>query len=108
MPVRFIETGMADIHRRLRRAGYLVGTDRDAFADAAGEIIGDVNHVHPFREGNGRAQAHYLGRLAERAGHRLVLARLDPAGWLHASRASHLGDYGPMREAIRAVLVDRV
>jgi cell filamentation protein len=51
--------------------------------------MGDVNYVHPFREGNGRAQLFYLERLAEHAGHPLDLARLNPRRWIEASRASH-------------------
>lgn len=54
--VRFMEVGMADVHRRLVEAEFLRGLEPDAFARAAAEIIGDINYVHPFREGNGRTQ----------------------------------------------------
>ena len=53
---QYLETGMADVHRRLSASNYLRGLAADAFAEKAGEIIGDVNFVHPFREGNGRTQ----------------------------------------------------
>ena len=82
---RFIETGMADVHRRLERADYLRRLTCAEFAEAAGPIMGDVNHVHPFREGNGRAQLQFLEQLAARAGHTLDLARIDPRRWLDAS-----------------------
>lgn len=65
---RFIETGMADVHARLVDRNQLRGLTREAFADAAAEIIGDVNYVHPFREGNGRVQALYLQQLAAKLG----------------------------------------
>jgi cell filamentation protein len=97
---RLIETGMANVHRRLETANFLAGLSRPAFARAAGEIIGDINYVHPFREGNGRTQLLYLAQLAERAGHKLDLTRLDPARWLAASRAAHGGDYTPMSAEI--------
>ena len=101
---RFIEAGMADVYRRLETADFLHGLDADAFAEAAGTIVGDVNYVHPFREGNGRTQLHYLDQLADQAGHPLDLARLDPEAWVVASQASHGGDYGPMaREIARAL-----
>jgi len=51
---------LADIHRRIGKAGYLRGSSPAEFAMEAGVIIGDVNHVHPFREGNGRTQLQYL------------------------------------------------
>ena len=66
--------------------------------------MGDVNYVHPFREGNGRTQLFYLAQLAAQAWHPLDLARLDPEGWLAASRAAHAGDYGPMAAEIARAL----
>ncbi len=101
---RYIQTGMADVHRRVLESEYLRHLSPDAFAAKAGEIIGDVNYVHPFREGNGRAQLLYLKQLAERAGHPLDLTRLSPTTWLPASEAAHLGRYDAMAAAIRAAL----
>jgi cell filamentation protein len=99
-PRRFIETGMADVHGRLVKADFLRGLKRADFATEAAKIIGDVNYVHPFREGNGRAQLAYLRQLGEQAGHKLDPRRLDPKLWIDASRASHDGDYAPMRDQI--------
>ena len=104
---RFIETGMRDVHERLVRAAFLQGLNRPNFAAAAGRIMGDVNYVHPFREGNGRTQSFYLAHLAAKAGHPLDLAQLDPRGWLAASRAAHDGDYAPMEAEISRALVRR-
>jgi cell filamentation protein len=53
---RFIEVGWADIHKRLSAADFLTHLEPTAFAAAAGKILGDINYVHPFREGNGRTQ----------------------------------------------------
>lgn len=54
---QYIQTGMADVHRRIVRAHYFKGTSQAEFAAGAGQIMGDVNYVHPFREGNGRNPA---------------------------------------------------
>jgi fido (protein-threonine AMPylation protein) len=32
------------------------GAYREAFCRSAGSILGEINALHPFREGNGRAQ----------------------------------------------------
>jgi cell filamentation protein len=80
-------------------------TSRRAFADKAGEIIGDINYVHPFREGNGRTQALYLEALARQAGHPIDLTRLVRESWMEASKAAHAGRYGPFADCIRAALV---
>ncbi len=93
-PRRFIEAGMADIRHRIVAAGYFQGTGPDTFAAGAGPILGDVNHVLPFREGNRRTQLQYLKQLAGRAGNELDLTRLERAAWLVASHRSNAGDHG--------------
>ncbi len=69
-PMRLIETGMAEIHRRIVAAGYFPGSVPDAFAEGARLLLDNVNHVHPFREGNGRTQFQYLKQLAARSNSR--------------------------------------
>ena len=71
----------------------------------AGPVLGDVNHVHPFREGNGRTQLQYLKQLAERAGHEIDLTRIERAAWLDASRRSNAGDHAAITRCIRQALV---
>jgi cell filamentation protein len=103
--LKYIETGMADVHQRLQRANYLKGLSASEFCRKAAEILGDVNYVHPFREGNGRTQLQYLKLFAEQAGHPIDLTQIPTRGWIEASRAAHQADYEPMRQAIKAVLI---
>ena len=100
---RYIETGMADVHRRLVAANFLSGLDLSAFAAGAAEIVGDINYVHPFREGNGRTQTQYLRLLADRAGHPIDLTLLDRDAWMAASRVAHRGDYSAFEAEIARV-----
>jgi cell filamentation protein len=103
---QFIAPGMTDIHRRLVVNGFFGGLSLEDFAAKAGQVLGDVNYVHPFREGNGRTQLHYLKQLCARAGHHLDLRRIDGIMWIEASRRAHHAEYSPMAEAIRAALSD--
>ena len=100
MPLRYIGTGMTDIHRRLREGNFLRGLSRSELAARAATIIGDINHVHPFREGNGRTQLQYLQQLALQAGHELDLTRFDRETWLHASGEDNAGRYEAMARCI--------
>jgi cell filamentation protein len=104
---QYIQNGVADIHRRIVAANYFKGTSQAAFADEAGRIMGDVNYVHPFREGNGRTQLLYLKQLSATAGHPLDLRHIEGDAWLAASKQSHQADYEPMSRAIRAALERR-
>lgn len=106
-PVAYIATGIANIHERLMQRKFLAGLKVDAFARQAAEIIGDLNYVHPFREGNGRTQLQYLKLLARRAGRDIDLTRLERNEWQDASRAAHVANYDPMRKAILDASVDR-
>ncbi len=101
---RFIEAGMADVRRRLGEADCLRHLSAAAFAVAAGQILGDVNYVHPFREGNGRTQLYYLEQLARQAGHQLDLRRINPERWMAASRRAHNADYRLMATEIAKVI----
>ena len=103
-PRRFIEAGMADIHRRIVAAGHFRGIGPGGFAEGAGTVLGDINHVNPFREGNGRTQLQYLKQLAARAGHALDLTWIDRAAWLDASRRSNAGDHTAMTRCVRRAL----
>ncbi len=105
---QYIGTGMQDVHGRIKKAGYIQGLNKSDFSHKAGEIIGDVNFVHPFRDGNGRTQLQYLKQLGERAGHSLDLRNLEKSKWLEASRQAHGGDsYELMASSIEAAIIDK-
>jgi len=104
---QYLETGLADVHRRLKSANMLRGLSSQDFSREAGQILGDVNYVHPFREGNGRAQLYYLEQLANQAGHPIDLSVLDPTSWISASRAAQNADYRPMSVAIGRAIKTR-
>ncbi len=79
----------------------LRGLDAETFAERAAEHIGELNAIHPFLDGNGRALRAFLEILAEQAGHHIDLARVDPRAWNDASaRSFHKLDYAPMRNII--------
>ena len=98
---------MADVHRRLVQSRFLSGLPPAGFAEQAAVIVGDINYIHPFREGNGRTQLPYLKQLADKAGHRLDLARIEGPRWIEASVLSHATDYGPMAALIGEAIVPR-
>ncbi len=105
---QYIGTGMQNVHGRIKKAGYLQGLNKSDFASKAGQIIGDVNFVHPFREGNGRTQLQYLKQLGERAGHSIDLRKLEKNKWLEASRQAHGGSsYSLMSSSIEAAIIDK-
>lgn len=102
---RYIATGMADVHRRIEAKAYLRKLSVAEFSALAGEIIGDINYVHPFREGNGRTLLLYLKQFALQAGHPLDLRRIGKDDWMEASKAAHGARFEPMGACIKAALL---
>lgn len=78
--------------------------DAAEFAKKAAHFLAEINAIHPFREGNGRVQLSFLTLLAERAGHPLALARLDPQAILAATVASFKGDEAPLASVIQDLI----
>ena len=52
----FILPYSEDLFAKLKAENYLTGLDRDSFIHRLAFYIAEINALHPFREGNGRAQ----------------------------------------------------
>lgn len=92
----YITAYAADVFDKLARTKQLRGLSREDFLPALAEAYADINAVHPFREGNGRAQRAFLQQLARDAGHPISWAGLDPAENEAASIAGFRGDLQPL------------
>ena len=97
---QYIDTSAAIIFRELHGEGCLRGLHRDAFTGRLAYYLGEVNALHPFREGSGRAQRAFFGQLARDAGFTLTWQHLDPARNVEASAAIMRGNPEPMRKML--------
>jgi cell filamentation protein len=95
-----IESYGAEIFGELADEDRLRGLDRDPFIDRLAHYLGDVNALHPFRDGNGRAQRAFFAQLAADAGYRLDWQLVDPQDNIDASAAAMQGDEAPMRSLL--------
>lgn len=85
---------------RLTADGYLATQSFERFVEGAAVFLADLNAIHPFREGNGRAQLAFMYLLSVRAGHPLDFARVDPPAFLQAMVASFSGNIEPLATAL--------
>jgi len=99
-----ITAQLAKLFRELVAANHFRGLDADAFAKAAAHFLGELNAVHPFREGNGRTQLIFLKLIAAAAGYDVNLARVDAPAMLAAMIASYHGDEAPLAKRIRGLI----
>ena len=103
---QYIDSSAAGIFRALHDEGCLRGLQHDTFVGRLAYYLGEVNALHPFREGNGRAQRAFFRQLARDAGFTLAWQHLDPARNVEASAATMRGDPEPMREILGALVRD--
>jgi cell filamentation protein len=96
----YIEREMTRVFGALSTEGELRGRSAVGFAEKAAHVMAELNAIHPFREGNGRTQNIFLSVLADRAGHPLDFARLNPQAMLAAVIVSFRGDEKPLRDLI--------
>jgi cell filamentation protein len=103
---QYIESSSAGIFRALRSENFLRGLERRPFIDRLTYYLGEVNAVHPFREGNGRTQRAFFEQLAREAGYALAWQHLDAARNIEASAAIMRGDMEPMRKMLDTLVTD--
>jgi cell filamentation protein len=60
-----------------------------------------VNALHPFREGNGRAQREFISHLALHTGYYIAWENMTRAEMLQASIEAHKGDTSKFAALIR-------
>lgn len=95
-----IPVQMEGLFATLRRDRFLAGLGRRHFIQCLAGFLSELNAIHPFREGNGRAQLTFAALLAYRAGWEMQLAQLDPGAILAAMIESFNGNEMPLRDEL--------
>jgi len=66
---------------------------RSEFLMEAVRFLGELNAIHPFREGNGRAQLAFLGLIGATFNHPFAFERIDKDAFLQAMIESFFGRF---------------
>jgi fido (protein-threonine AMPylation protein) len=88
-----IPAQMGGLFRSIRGGEAFVEKSRSEFLREAARFLGEINAIHPFREGNGRAQLAFLGLIGTKAGHPFAFERIDRNTFLQAMIESFLGKF---------------
>lgn len=84
MPLR-IEPEAKKLFAQLKRENYLKGLSFEQMVKRLAFYLGEINILHPFREGNGRTQRSFIMQLAKQAGYHLDFSHLTPDEMIEAS-----------------------
>ncbi len=91
-----IEGELAGVFQNLARDGFLKGLSRRDFAHKMGILFAEINRIHPFREGNGRAQRQFVRQLSNSVGYKLHFEVVSKERLVQASILSASGNVDMM------------
>jgi fido (protein-threonine AMPylation protein) len=101
-----IASAAAPIFQKLAEEKHLSGLGPTAFSERAAHYLGELNALHPFREGNGRAQREYVSHLAHAAGYYIAWENVKQPEMLEASIDSFKGRTSKLAAIICGNLFD--
>lgn len=74
---QYIESNLEILLGKLKSENYLANDSSDLFVEKMAYYMAELNIIHPFREGNGRAIREFLRQLAFRNGYELNWYKVD-------------------------------
>lgn len=101
----FIEKELNRLFLKLKSENFLKDCTEDNIAARAAYYLGEINAVHPFREGNGRTQREFIRELLLPTGFYVDYSRCNAKMMLYASINAFAGDYTLMTELFDRCIV---
>jgi cell filamentation protein len=100
-----IDMGLDEALKPIRDSYVLRGSTAEQFAERAGQVMAELNYVHPFREGKGRAQEAFIAELGRHYGHEVDFTVITKPRIIEASIET---TNDPSSAAMKHVLEDAV
>ena len=91
-----IDAEQRRIFAQLKKEHHLSGLSRDEFIKRIAWLAGELNALHPFRDGNGRAIRAFLVLLSQHAGYELDYSRVSKDELIEADAMGFMGDIEAM------------
>jgi cell filamentation protein len=100
-----IEAEANKLFGKLVEEKVLVDLPLPAFVQRLAYYYCELNVIHPFRDGNGRAQRLFFELLAINAGFGLDWAKVERSEWVAANIAGYAGDLQPLQALFERIAV---
>ena len=84
-PPNLINRELDKVFAKIKEKNMLKETDREKVFDNLAYVMGELNIIHPFREGNGRSIREFIRLMAKRMGYDLNWGNADKEELLEAS-----------------------
>jgi|SRR5579863_8097852 len=95
-----IEHELTRVFDELANEHFLERLQRREFARKVAALLSEINRIHPFREGNGRAQRQFVRQLADSVGYKLHFEVVSKERLVQASILSANGDVAMMERLL--------
>jgi cell filamentation protein len=99
-----IPNEMDRLFRLLSGPVFQPSNDVQDFVPAAANFLAELNAIHPFREGNGRAQLSFMHLIGLRAGHPFAFENVRSETFMPAMIASYHNDLAPLIAELNELL----
>lgn len=99
--VEFIPEASNEIFSKLAKENFCIGLPEDRFFSRLAYYMGEINAIHPFREGNGRTQRQFIRELGITAGYEINFGGISKDRMIEASIESFQCNYQPLERLVR-------
>jgi cell filamentation protein len=83
----------------------LCGLDKQKFVERMAYYMGEINALHPFREGNGRTAREFFRQLSLNAKHTLDFSKTEKEELLTADIEAFSGAYEKLIQILEKIIV---
>ncbi|MES1258464.1 MAG: Fic family protein [Acidobacteriota bacterium] len=101
---QYIVSSLDNTFGELKREWHLAGSDLEHFAVRGAYYLGEINAIHPFREGNGRTQREFIRELGLQSGLMLDWSQVSREEMIEASRRSLRVDNAGLERVLKKAL----
>ncbi len=92
------------IFETLKRNDFLKSLSDEVFIEEFTELYCSLNHLHPFREGNGRIQRLFVSMLLNNIGKKIDFTKIDKDVFMIATIKSAAGDTFMLKDIFREII----
>lgn len=100
----YIESLAAEVHSKLKKENYLCNLEKNDFITRLAYYMGEINAVHPFREGNGRASRLLFKELCRNAGYTLEFRKTNKDTLVKADILAFNREYGLLIDVLNEIV----
>lgn len=100
---RFLQDYSNEVFGQLKKENFLLDTPAEEIPERLSYYLSEINSIHPFREGNGRAQRVFIEQLAQSVGYHVDFSQVTAEEMIEASKCAFDCAYELMDELFRRI-----